>query len=62
MGNMGVWGAHKGVSWSKTIILSGHVFFEKSVILDFSLDFWFKNPIFFVVACLESNISEILIE
>ena len=34
-GHMGVWGAHEGVSWSKTIILSRHVFFEKSAIFDF---------------------------
>ena len=49
MGIMGVWGAHKDVSWSKTIILSGHVFFEKSAIFDFFTWFFGQNPIFFEV-------------
>ena len=34
-GYEGTWGTHQGVSQSKTIILSGHLFFEKFAIFNF---------------------------
>ena len=63
-GYRGGWGTYGGVSWSKTIILSGHIFFEKSAIYDF-LSFFggkkiVKNSIFFKYLKLYSDWCDML--